>query len=69
MQPNATGSPMGPAAEIEDRCKHDLLPGSCGFSQAGAGEAAPPPGPQLTAWLASFAHESLLRCSENLLSA
>jgi hypothetical protein len=58
MQRNVDGTRTGPAAEIEGRCKHDLLVGSCGFCRVASGEAEPLHGPKLTAWLASFSHES-----------
>jgi len=58
MQRNVPGSRIGPAADIEGRCKHDLVPRSCGFCRVPSGQAEPLHGPKLTAWLASFSHES-----------
>jgi hypothetical protein len=62
MQPNDLGTPIGPAAmprrarHPHERCKHDLLPGQCGFCPV----TSPEPGGDLNgqeymAWLGRFA--------------
>jgi len=38
-----------------ERCKHDMLRGSCSFCRGPSEEAEPLKGHKLTAWLAGFA--------------
>ena len=43
---------------MKERCKHDLLPGSCGFCRllpSDAAQAAPMNGHDFVAWLGRFA--------------